>query len=1306
MATIVLGLAGAALGGNLFGGVFGAVVGRAIGAFAGSLIDKAIVNALTPGSEQTGPRLTTTDISSASEGGVIDRVFGRARTSGQMIWATRFEEVVTTERTGGKGFNFTPEVTTTTFSYLGNFACGFCEGPVSGLGRIWADGKEVDQSKIEFRFYTGGETQLPDPLILAKETNAPAYRGLCYIVFEQFPLADYGNRFPQIQAEIFRATGDLETIIPGVAVIGGNEFGFDTQLVETTGGTAAFTTKAPNNKNQLLAAADFTASMDRMKMLMPGCNSVMLVLPWFGDDLRAGSCTIRPKVDNGAKVTAPHLWAVSGLTRGAALVVTQISGAPAFGGSPSDASVIRCIQDLNARGLNVTLLPFMMMDIPSTNTLPNPYSNNAAGAGQSAFPWRGSVTGSPAAGFAGTVDKTAAAATQVNAFVGTAAPGDFSAAGTTITYAGPAEWSYRRFILHYAKLAALAGGVDAFLIGSEMIGLTQLRSSASAFPFVDKLKLIAADVRTILGAGPKIGYAADWSEYHSHRPSDGTNDIYFNLDPLWSDANVDFVGIDNYFPIADWRDGSAHLDFNAALGPTTIYDQAYLKAQIESGEYYDYFYASNAARLAQTRSVISDGAYAKPWTFRQKDLKNWWLNAHKNRPAGTESASATSWAAQGKPIRFIEMGCPAVDKGANQPNVFVDAKSVESAYPHFSNHARDDAMQRAYLTATISYWNDPAKNPNSIVYGGRMIDMPNSHVWCWDARVWPDFPLTGAWGDAANWETGHWLTGRIGAAPALETIRAILGDVGFTQYQIEAIPFSVDGITSGSLGSPRTMLEALRPAFQFDCIESDGVIKFQSRLGRAPVKALAENDLALAEGSSARYRITRAQETELPGAVKLRFGDPARDDQPASVEARRSAGGSLRVSDMSPPVIMAENIAAAIAERELHGAWMARERASFILPPRHLALDPGDVVTLTPAGMQLKIADIGDGGGRSIEAVRVDPLTFGPVALAISAGKKQAAQASMNAVVFFVDGPLLQDTDIDHAAYIGGAVLPFDHGIAIYRSPTSSGYELDTVLTIPAILGETTAPFYSGPLYYWDLVSTLSVTMARGSLSSATDDLVLNGANAMLIENSGGEWELIQFANAAATGVQSWNLTRLLRGQKGTEHAMGNPVPAGARVLFINSALRQSGLPAALAGVTLNWRSGPATADIGSSGFVTQSVTLRGKARRPYAPVQLSRTFIGADIALAWIRRTRIGGDSWEPEEVPLGETSELYDVEVMNGAGTLIMRTISSLPSPSFLYTSAMQVSDFGANQSALRWRVYQKSSTFGRGIMAELNG
>ena len=58
--------------------------------------------------------------------------------------------------------------------------------------------------------------------------------------------------------------------------------------------------------------------------------------------------------------------------------------------------------------------PFVFMDGPAGNALPNPYG----GTGQPVYPWRGRITCHPAAGQSGTVDKTATAGTQVAAFFG------------------------------------------------------------------------------------------------------------------------------------------------------------------------------------------------------------------------------------------------------------------------------------------------------------------------------------------------------------------------------------------------------------------------------------------------------------------------------------------------------------------------------------------------------------------------------------------------------------------------------------------------------------------------------------------------------------------------------------------------------------------------------------------------------------------------------------------------------------------------------------------------------------------------
>ena len=334
------------------------------------------------------------------------------------------------------------------------------------------------------------------------------------------------------------------------------------------------------------------------------------------------------------------------------------------------------------------------------NALVDPYTGAAS---QPAYPWRGRITVAPAPQQPGSPDKTAAAATQLDAFVGTAQVSDFAIVGDSVVYSGPAERSYRRFILHYAHLAAAAGGVDALLIGSEMRGLTQVRDSASHYPFVDALADLAAEVKAVLGPAAKVTYAADWSEYFGHQPADGSGDAHFHLDPLWSSPDIDAVGIDVYWPLADWRDGFSHAD--RAAGALSTYDLAYLRPNIAGGEGYDWYYASDTDRDGQVRTPITDGAYAKPWMFRFKDIKSWWLEEHFDRLGGVQSPTPTGWVPQSKPIWFTELGCPAVDKGANQPNVFVDPKSSESDLPHYSKAcatiSRSAATSRPSSPASI-----------------------------------------------------------------------------------------------------------------------------------------------------------------------------------------------------------------------------------------------------------------------------------------------------------------------------------------------------------------------------------------------------------------------------------------------------------------------------------------------------------------------------------------------------------------------------------------------------------------------------
>jgi hypothetical protein len=1311
MTTLALSAIGAAVGaaalpagvGILGATISGAAIGQAVGAVAGSVVDNALLGGSGQARALTGPRLADLQVTASTEGAPIPRLYGRARLGGQVIWALPLEEVAATTTAGGsgKGAPGAPSAgRRTDFSYFATFAVGLCEGPIGGIGRVWADGRELDLSSFVWRLHSGTAEQPPDSRIAAAfgATETPAYRGTAYVVFERLPLADFGNRIPQLSFEVWRAVDGFESRVRATVVIpGSGEFVYVTEPVLRRVGQSRHVSE---NVHVRVAATDWAASIDQLEATLPNARSTSLIVSWFGDDLRAGHCRIRPAVDSPDKETTPLTWSVAGLVRATAPVVSQLGGRAAYGGTPSDDTVVAAIRDLVARGHSVVFTPFVLMDIPAGNVLPDPYTG---AAGQPAHPWRGRITVSPAPGRPGTPDKTAAASTQIAAFMGTAAPAHFVLDGDRVVYSGPDEWSYRRQVLHCAMLAKAAGGVEAFVIGSELRGLTSVRSGPSAYPFVAALVALAADVKSVLGPSTKVTYAADWSEYFGHQPADGSGDVHFHLDPLWSSPSIDAIAIDCYWPLADWRDGPDNLD--RAADARSIHDPIYLRANLHAGEGYDWFYANPAHRDAQIRTPITDGAAGKPWVFRFKDLKSWWLNPHHDRPGGVEASTPTAWIPASKPVWLTELGCPAVDKGANQPNVFGDPKSSESLLPHYSSGLRDDLMQRRYIEAFLTAFDPdhpdyvPGSNPVSPVYGGRMLDLTHVHLYAWDARPWPAFPSdTVTWSDGASWQLGHWLGGRIAGQPLSAVIAAILDENGFSDHDTSALDRTIGGYVIDRPMSAREALQPLELACFVDSAESDGVIRFAPRAAQPPAATLVLDDLVESRPGADLVVRVRAQETELPATARVAYVAPEQHYRRAVAQARRLVGASGRASSAEIAVVLDADLAQQTAESWLHETWAARERVTFTLPPSFLALEPGDLISLGHGGRSdlLRIVSIGDRGAREVEALSVDPGVYGGVeAVSRPASVSLPSDVGPQSVVL-LDLPLITGAQSPDTGRLAAARTPWPGAVALFRSPESSGFTLAAVARRPAILGVTLAPLPPG--LFWRRVrgQALEVRIDSGTLATVSDLALLGGANSAALRAADGRWEVLQFERATLTAPDIWRLDGLLRGQAGTEAVAGGTHPPGTTFVLLDEALTPVPLSRSDLGVPLQWRAGPANRDLGDVSYVASNQAFAGRAHVPLSPVHVrGRRGSGGDITLAWIRRTRSGGDSWLAPEVPLGEESERYEIDVMSGH--TVRRTIA-VAATSVTYTAAEQLADFGSLQSALSVRIHQLG-TLGRG-------
>ncbi len=1293
MATLVLQAAGSVLGGFL-GGPVGAVVGRAIGGIAGSFVDEAILGSATRKVE--GPRINRLQVLSSTPGTAIPKIYGRMRVAGQIIWATRFEEVISTrsEKSGSKGGIGGKKTKITEYSYYANFAVGLCQGKINRIGRVWADGKEIDPGQYNYRIYDGAGDQQPDSLIIAKEgSDVPGFRGVAYVVFEQIALERFGNRIPQLSFEVFKASGEVEKLVTAMNIIpGSTEFGYDSEPVSRTDGWGGIVTENRHTRSQL---ADWSVSIDDLQSTCENIGAVSLVVSWFGDDLRCAETRIRPGIENRDKQTIPHSWQCAGQTRDNAYLLSRHNGSSAFGGTPDDTSVIRAIRDLGQRGLRVMFYPFIMMDIEAGNNLPNPVDGTT---GQPAYPWRGQISCDPIPGRNQTPDKTSAITSQVDAFFGSAQPDDFTASGDQIIYSGPDEWSLRRMVLHYAHLCAAAGGVEAFLIASELPGMTMLRDENDRFRAVEALTILAGDVAGILPQ-TKISYAADWSEYFGYHPQDGSGDVYFHLDDFWSDSNVDFIGIDNYMPLSDWRDGGAHLD--AAAG--NIYDREYLAGNIAGGEGYEWYYANMTDRQLQRRSPINDGAYGKPWVFRYKDLVNWWSRPHFNRPGGIEAASPTSWIAQSKPVWFTELGCPAIDKGTNQPNVFNDPKSSQGAMPYFSSGSRDDFIQRRFVEVHMQHWSKAGShNPLSAVYGGTMVDPQSIFLWAWDARPYPAFPyLQSVWSDGENYHKGHWLNGRLGSVSLAALVAEVLDDFGFADYLVDGLNGVVDGYAIERIMSARQAIEGLSNIFPFSATESEGLIKFTPH-DRTAIASI-NRDLMVETGpDKPLLNITRGQETELADIVKLAFVDAADNYSQNSVDARKLTGYSRREALLEAAIAMPEALASSLARIKLHESWTGRTSASIVLPPSMAEIEPGDIIDVesSAAKYKLRIETVSDGTDRTVTARACNlqdyhNLPDEPVAVNMD-----------RAVVFgpplyeILDLPLLAGNFNPVAQWIAATADPWPGSLVLLES-SGSGFTAIAEINSPAIIGETRQDFPAGPLYRFDKANQLHIYLPRGALHSISKAELLNGGNIAAIGDNQSGWEIIQFQDVLQLSAHEFILTGMLRGQAGSNSEMPALRPSGARFILLDAAVIQIPATTGDIGRERLLRLGPSGLDHGDSTFVDMKVTSKGLGYRPYSPVHLSAVRMNDAIDLRWQRRTRIDGDGWQQVQVPLGEEIENYQIDILSGQA--VVRSMNSTAT-SVEYTNAQRLEDFGSPlPGELQWRVAQISTIFGAGAFME---
>lgn len=1219
-----------------------------------------------------GPRLSDTRVQTSVYGKSIPKVYGRARFAGNIIWARDLKEVETrtTQSSGGGGKGGGgggATQTTISYNYYATLAIAICEGPIDSVVRVWADSKLLTSDYIStasgnYNIYVGNETQNPDPIMVSFEGsgNVPGHRGLAYVTLRDFPLADYGNRIPNFTFEVKRTVtlpGAVEEKVTELIIIpGSGEYVYATVKTDKqeinlgTGGEEIPTgEKFSVNIHNVEGRADVFLAIEDMLEVFPNLEWVGVVLNWFVTDTDLATASVVPKVEfhsSTARIEpASETWSSGGYTRATAQTILYFDPEethPTYGGTPSDKSVLDFFQYLasvtnqNGSPLSIMCYPMPLVDVIT----PDPK------------PWRGRLVPTSAAEVANFFTKSG---------------------------------GYNEFIRHYATLndgsRDIRNYIDAYVIGSELVGITSYDSGGHTYPGVTQLKNLAALVKgTDFAAHSsiKVIYAADWSEYHSVGG-------YYNLDPLWTDSNIDIVGIDAYFPL------TPDLPQNQIS-----YEDVYNGWTQDEG--YDYYYTDPNARTGLT-------SYGGDPTFAWKNVEHWWNSTHYN-----PGPSATGWTPKMKPIWFTEFGFPSLDGASNQPNVFVDPDSSESAYPRGSRRRVDFFAQRQAVEASIDFLDDQravAGNSNLVA---------KKFLWTWDARPFPEWPdLTSIWADGRNWKYGHWLNGKFGLSSLAAIVAELLGKVDYesSDYDVSDLAsISVDGYMILNPISVRQALTQLQTAFFYDMTESNGQLRFVRR-GKSSVITIDATEVVVNQGEQASKETvtsTRKQELELPRVVTFEYINRVANYDPNVQMAQRQTVNSVDVINLQVPIVLTDQEGKTIADVSLYTAWQTRTTFMLRLPRDYIALEPTDIITLVMNGVSHVLRIVESEFSRGIVQIRAVTEDVSSYDFYIEPGLPNITpplpKELGETVIELLDLPALpQNTDNNGIMYAVavGTNQPWP-GAVLYRSLDGGEDEGNTFnpylnMAVSGAIGQVLNDISDGPVDTWDNGTTIEVALRGTSvtLESVTELAVLNGANACVIGD-----EIIQFQNATLTAPNKYTLSKLLRGRRGTENEVSNHA-VGDRFVLLNTAVEPGNVSFDAFNSELHYKA--VTVGKTLAGTDEFTFTYTGKVLKPYSPVQISASADGlGNITITWVRRARIHGNWQDNIDVPLDEATEAYEIDILDGS--TVVRTFA-VTTPLAIYTAVEQGIDFGSTQSTISVRVYQMSAVVGRGFpgIATLN-
>jgi hypothetical protein len=507
---------------------------------------------------------------------------------------------------------------------------------------------------------------------------------------------------------------------------------------------------------------------------------------------------------------------------------------------------------------------------------------------------------------------------------------------------------------------------------------------------------------------------------------------------------------------------------------------------------------------------------------------------------------------------------------------------------------------------------------------------------------------------------------------------------------------AVTGFKVTATGSIRNAIEPLRGAWPFDVVQSGYQIKATSR-GSASVATIPVGELAI----DTQLTESREMDSQLPQNVTVKYIDQGRDYDVNEQRAQRDNTEAVNSLSIDLPVVLSASEAAQVADKLIRIYALEKSDFSFTLPAPYRYLEPGDVITIATddADFVLRLVSVNHTADGRLECAGRPSSASTYVSIAPGApgqGGSVTIPLAGATISTLIDCPVIDEGLQDAPGFalaFNGYSSGWPGGI-LYQSADEGQTWTDLQAITAQCTSGTATNFLSisaGNLV--QLGGSLTVSLIAGTLESVTQAQMFNGSN-IAAYGQPGRWEIIRFQNATLVSAGVYALDTFWRGDRGTEWATGLHVAGDQFILMTDPDLAFVGIPTDTIGQPRIYRSITAGADIDSA--ADQAFTYAGVNLETYSGVHPVGSRSANDLTIAWKRRTRVGGAWRDNVDASLGETVQAYEVDIMQGA--VVKRTLAA-STPSVLYTSAMQVTDFGSNQSSVAVNIYQLSSVVGRG-------